>query len=61
MKKNMGRIDRIIRIVLGLAVIGIGIAMQSWWGLLGLIFLITSFMNYCPIYTLFGMKTCKEC
>ncbi|WP_457601626.1 YgaP family membrane protein [Hydrogenivirga sp.] len=63
MKKNMGTIDRIIRVVL--AVIFIALAVQNggaWWilGILGVVFLFTSVVGFCPLYVPLGIKTTKE-
>ena len=59
MKKNVGSIDRSLRIILGVAVIAAGIYFQSWWGLVGIVPLATAFMNWCPAYLPFGISTCK--
>jgi len=59
MKSNMGTVDRIIRIVIGLIIIIWGIAASSWWGLIGLILFITGLVKYCPLYTLLGISTNK--
>ena len=62
MTRNLGQFDRIARLVLGallivLALMGtIGI-----WGYLGAIFVGTAFVNFCPIYRIFGFKTCQDC
>lgn len=56
--KNEGKIDRIIRIVVGLAVIGWGVYSQSLWGAVGAVPLLTGLIGWCPAYTLFGIKTC---
>lgn len=58
LKKNVGGIDRAIRIVLGLAVIGAGLYYQSWWGLLGVIVLLTGAFSFCGLYSLIGVSTC---
>ncbi len=58
MKPNVGSIDRILRLVLGLALLGVGYYYQSWWGLLGLIPLLTAVVRFCPAYTLFHLNTC---
>jgi len=59
MKKNVGTVDMIIRIVLGL-IIGIwGIAAGSWWGLIGLLPILTGLISFCPLYAILGMTTCK--
>ncbi len=60
MKKNVGSVDRIIRIILGLAIGGIGYYYQSWWGLLGLIPVLTALINFCPLYTPFKINTGKK-
>ena len=65
MKKNMGNVDKGIRIV-----IAIGIALLYFFNIIegvlayvlmavAIIFLITSLINFCPLYTLFGANTCK--
>jgi hypothetical protein len=60
MIKNVGSADRNIRIVLGIAIIIIGVAMQSWWGLVGLVPLLTAGLNFCPLYSIFGISTNKK-
>ena len=57
MKCNMGKTDRIIRVVLGLAIIGIGVYLKSWWGAIGIIPLVTSGLGWCPAYLPFGIST----
>ncbi len=59
MKKNIGTIDRVIRIVLGLGILGAGYAFRSWFGLIGIIPLATAAIGNCPAYLPFGIKTCK--
>ena len=58
MERNMGPQDRVIRTVIGVAIVGAGIAYQSWWGLIGLIPLATSAVGTCPAYLPFGLRTC---
>lgn len=58
MKTNVGGIDRIIRIVIGLALIGAGLATRSWWGAIGLVPLGTAALGWCPIYLPFGITSC---
>ena len=60
MKKNVGAIDRGIRIVLGLAIVTLGIYNQSWWGLIGIVPLLTAFISWCPAYNLLGISTDKR-
>jgi hypothetical protein len=59
MKKNVGSADKIIRIVLGLAIIIICVAMRNWWGIIGVLPLVTAFISWCPAYLPFGISTCK--
>ncbi|MDR3667537.1 MAG: DUF2892 domain-containing protein [Ignavibacteriaceae bacterium] len=59
MVKNIGSADKIIRVVLGLAIIVTGIAVQSWWGAVGLIPIVTAGVSFCPLYTIVGLTTCK--
>ncbi len=59
MKINMGSVDRVLRIVAGLVIIGVGIAFKSWWGAVGVIPLATAAIGFCPLYTLLGVSTCK--
>lgn len=60
MKRNMGKTDRWIRTILGIAIIATGIYFQSWWGLLGIIFLGTAIVGTCPLYLPFGLSTCRK-
>jgi len=56
--KNIGTIDKVGRIVAGLAIIGAGIYTQSWWGVIGLVPLGTALVGVCPAYLPFGLSTC---
>jgi len=60
MKANVGGIDRILRIVVGLAVIGWGIYSKNWLGAIGAIPLFTGLINWCPAYVPFGISTKKS-
>lgn len=57
MTKNIGGIDRTIRIVVGLALIGWGVYAQNWWGAIGIVPLGTALIGWCPAYAPFGLKT----
>lgn len=59
MKKNMGILDRRIRIVLGLLTVAAGIYFKTWWGLVGVVFLVTSLVSWCPLYVPFSLSTRK--
>ncbi len=58
-KCNVGRIDRIFRIILGVVIILAGIYFKSWWGAIGVIPIITGTIRWCPAYLPFGLSTCK--
>jgi hypothetical protein len=59
MKRNIGGADRIVRIVVGLGIIGAGVAYQSWLGAIGLVPLATAAIGWCPAYLPFGISTCR--
>ena len=60
MKKNIGKFDRTLRIILGLIIIALGIVFKSFLGLIGLIPLITATFGLCPLYMPFGISSRKE-
>ena len=57
MKKNIGKYDRTIRIILGIIIIALGIIFKTYLGLLGLIPLVTAVFGFCPLYLPFGLST----
>jgi hypothetical protein len=57
-KKNEGNMDRILRVTLGVVILGVGLVTQSWLGLIGLVPLATGALGTCPIYSIFGISTC---
>ena len=59
MKLNVGIIDRWVRIVLGIAIAAAGFYFKSWFGLIGLIPLVTAAVGWCPLYAPFGISTCR--
>ncbi len=65
MKLNEGTIDRVIRGVVGVILLGLGIfALHGWLAIvidvLGAILLVTGVVGFCPLYTLFGLNTAKK-
>lgn len=60
MKKNMGKTDKTIRLILGVVIIALGIYFKSWWGLVGLVPLLTALVNFCPLYAPFKISTIKK-
>ena len=60
MTSNVGGIDRILRIVVGLVLIGLAATgTVGWWGWLGIVPLATGAIGWCPPYALFGFSTCS--
>jgi len=59
MKNNEGGMDRMVRIVAGLVLLGLmAMGTIGWWGWLGIVPLATGLIGWCPAYTLLGMNTC---
>ena len=59
MTQNVGKIDRLLRIIAGLAILSLTfVGPQTLWGLLGLIPLGTALVGWCPPYALLGINTC---
>lgn len=59
MNINVGGIDRMLRIIAGLALIGLTISgMIGVWGWVGLLPLLTGIFKFCPAYSLFGISSC---
>lgn len=61
MKKNVGPVDRIARLLLGVILLTLAFTgPQSPWGYIGIIPLLTAFAGFCPLYPLFGLNTCPR-
>jgi Protein of unknown function (DUF2892) len=59
MKTNVGGIDRILRIVIGLVLLGLTFTgVIGAWGWIGLVPLATAAMGFCPLYTVLGFSSC---
>ena len=59
MSCNVGGIDRILRIVVGLVLLSLIFLVPTWWGLIGLVPLLTGLFGFCPLYPIVGINTCK--
>jgi hypothetical protein len=57
-KANVGGIDRILRIVVGLALIAWALLGGPIWAWIGVVPLATALIGFCPLYPLIGMNTC---
>ncbi len=60
MKCKVGGADRIFRIILGVIIILVGIYFKSWWGVIGVIPIVTGYFRVCPAYLPFGISTCGD-
>jgi hypothetical protein len=61
MTRNIGSVDRVIRVIVGLFILSLLFwGPKSLWGLLGLLPLITAAVGWCPPYSLLGISTCKR-
>jgi hypothetical protein len=61
MDVNVGNADRIVRILVGLALLSLFFLLEGnarWWGLVGFVPLLTGLVRWCPLYTLIGVNTC---
>ena len=59
MNRNEGTLDRVLRVLLGLALLGLTIAGTIGpWGWIGVVPLATAAIGWCPIYAVLGLKTC---
>ncbi|MDS4028873.1 MAG: DUF2892 domain-containing protein [Candidatus Contendobacter sp.] len=56
---NVGSTDKIIRLAVGALLIVLALfGVIGWWGWIGIVPIATALMNWCPAYTLLGIKTC---
>ncbi|QLH38924.1 MAG: DUF2892 domain-containing protein [Defluviicoccus sp.] len=60
MCKNLGTLDRVLRIVIGIVLIAlVFVGPQTPWGWIGIIPLATALIGWCPLYRLVGLRTCS--
>lgn len=59
MKKNIGKFDQTLRLAAGFIIMALGIIYQSWWGLLGVVLVLTGTVRTCPLYFPLGVSTNK--
>lgn len=60
MIKNMGSADKVFRLTIGVIILIVGYLNESWWGLIGLIPILTSIFNFCPMYVPLKINTNKK-
>jgi hypothetical protein len=62
MKTNETPIDRVLRVVVGLALLSLAfVGPKTAWAYFGLLPLATGILGVCPFYALFGISTCRSC
>lgn len=62
MTKNVGKIDKAIRIIAGLAFVAVAAVLGgAWWilGAVGVVLFVTALTGFCGLYALIGVNTCK--
>lgn len=60
-KSNVGQLDRIVRVVAGIALIAlVFVGPQTPWGWVGVVPLVTGLFGTCPLYTVLGIRTCPR-
>ena len=58
MNMNVGTVDRVLRVIVGIALIAIVfVGPKTPWGWIGVVPLLTAFISFCPLYTLLGINT----
>jgi hypothetical protein len=60
MNCNVGKTEQIVRISVGGAILLLGGAYRSWWGLIGLAPLLTGSLRYCPLNKMLGIDNCQK-
>lgn len=65
MSANVGIIDRVLRVVVGLALVALALGLipgqpAAVWGWIGVVPLLTGVLGYCPAYSLIGVNTCGK-
>ena len=58
MTTNVGTVDRALRVIVGLALLGLAVFGGHWWGWIGAVPLVTAAVGFCPAYRLIGLSTC---
>ena len=61
MKRNIGTVDRVLRILVGVFLIALAATgTVGWWGWLGVIPLLTGLVSRCPAYSILGVSSCSK-
>lgn len=57
---NVGKIDKSVRLIIGVVIAALGFYYQSWWGLVAIIPILTAILGFCPLCIPFKINTCKK-
>lgn len=58
---NINSIDRVLRLIIGISLLALVFwGPKTYWGYLGIILIVTAFINFCPLYKLIGVSTKKK-
>jgi len=57
LKKNVGYLDSVLRVLLGAIIVTAGFFFDTYWGFLGLILVFSGGVSYCPVYRMLGKET----
>jgi Inner membrane protein YgaP-like, transmembrane domain len=61
MNLNVGAVDKVVRIVVGVGLLSLILVLEGnvrWFGLIGIVPLVTGLIGYCPLYAVLGLSTC---
>jgi len=62
METNIGALDQLLRVLVGLVfIVLIFFGPQTWWGLIGVPIIMIAISGWCPLYSLLGVRTCRRC
>ena len=59
MKCNVGKTEKIVRVIIGLILLLVGYFYNLWFSLIGIVLLMTAVVGFCPLTHLLGINTCK--
>ena len=61
MVKNVGTVDKVLRVIVGLALIAlVFVGPKTPWGWIGIVPLLTAALSWCPLYSVLGIRTCAK-
>ena len=60
MEQNVGKVDKIIRVIIAAVFAYLGYAYNYWWYVVAVLILVTALTGFCTLYKLFGINTCRR-